>query len=239
MRTGRWFFLASFFLILGIAVPLSFRFLPQFVPLEIKPLLQQVFSSSAPDVAANTFKNLAQVGILILVLISAGSVAHEVSHRQLELVFAKPVGRTALLWAKWSTLSVAFLTSLAIGLLANYFYTAALFPPPLPAIEYWLGGALFFLYGLFALSLVFLASTLFPSIWAAIFSLSLLLLLSFIPVILPTSSGFLPSALLECSSLVARGELPVAEASTEVLLTLSATLFLLLLASFAIRRKEL
>lgn len=239
IRTGRWFFLAISFLVLGIAVPLAFRFLPQFAPPGLEPLLGQLLPSSATEVIANTFKNLSQLGILILVLVSMGTVAHEASHGQLELVFSKPVGRAALLLAKWSAYFLSFLVALTISLLANYFYTAALFPPPPPALQYWMGGGLFFLYGLFVYSLTLLASVLFRSQWAAISSLAFLILLSFLPPFLPSWAHLLPSGLLQSAALIAQGSFSPVFAADEILVTILSMLFLLLLALLALRRKEL
>jgi ABC-2 type transport system permease protein len=240
LRSGRFYILAALFLLLGISSPLAFKFLPQLLPPEFSSALSTLFQPSTEAVVGSLFKNFAQLGVLVLILVAMGSVAEEKSRGQLELVLARPVSTAAILWAKFAALALQYLLALALALGAFLFYTRTLFPP---GPDLWLlleAGSLFFLFGLLVVAFTLLASTLLSGqIWAALASGVFFLLLSFLPNLGNTWARYSPAALLAAANQVALGVSPLLGWWPQAAICVGAMLAFVFLAALALRRLEL
>jgi ABC-2 type transport system permease protein len=163
IRTYELFIVAGLFLLFGIMSPLSFYFLPKFVPEEIVAMLP---TFTPVDVVAEYVEMLTLMGMVAIILSGMGAIAMERDRGTAAMVLCKPIGRGSFIIAKLVGLSLTTLVALALGGLACYGYTSFLFGE----VSGWAFLVLNLLLGLFfitCLSVILLCSSLFKSQLAA------------------------------------------------------------------------
>jgi ABC-2 type transport system permease protein len=205
-RSGRLFLLSALFLVLGISTPLMMKFLPQLIPAE----WQSVFSALLPTGPAAAvdalFKNLAQVGLLALVLVVMGTVAEERARGQLELVLSKPVSVAGIVWAKFAVHAFAFLLAVLCAFLPFFAYLRILSPPGVSFLPLLVGAGFLTVYGLLVIAFTLFASALFASqVGAALLSGGFFLALSFLPNLGGDFARLSPAGLLAAARGAALG----------------------------------
>ncbi|MCR4428098.1 MAG: ABC transporter permease [Caldiserica bacterium] len=225
------------FFILGISSPLLFKFMPALIPPELKSAFEQFMKPTFEEMASSLAKNLSQIGVLVIILFFMGSVAEEKGKGQLELLFARPIPRSSLIWAKFLAGSIAIILCLAISFLAFALYFGVLFPQEIPLKNLAWGFFLFSLFFILVLSFTLFSSTLFSSgLWAGLLSGSFFLLLSFLPSLGEKFSRYSPSGLLESANLIMRGQ--GASFGDSLMVTVVGILIFTLLASIVLERQE-
>jgi ABC-2 type transport system permease protein len=239
-RSGRFFILTAVFLLLGISSPLAYKFLPQLIPAELAEAFSSLLNPTTSEVIVSLFKNLSQLGILVLILLAMGAVVEEKSRGQLELILARPVSTTSVIWAKFAVWALQLALALVVVLGSFTLYTHSLFPPGPSLLALLQGGLLYYLYCLLVLAFTLLASTLLPtSLLAALLSGGVFLALSFLPNLGPAYSLFAPPSLLEGASRVAIGASLWGIWWESAAVTASLILLANLLAVWALRQQDI
>jgi ABC-2 type transport system permease protein len=134
-RSHRLLVVGLLFVFFGLASPLLAKFTPEIVKMAGvgQNIVIDLPEPTAADAAAQYVKNLSQIALFVLILLSMGAVVTEKERGTAAFVLVKPASRLGFLAAKlavsWATVVGAVILS---GLCA-YGYTAALFEPPSPA----------------------------------------------------------------------------------------------------------
>jgi ABC-2 type transport system permease protein len=128
-RTYRFWVLPAVFLFIALSAPVSAKFLPEILSsqLEQQNIKLILPEPSAAEAFQAYFKNLIQIGLPAVVLLSMGLVAQEKAGGVLTQVMAKPVGRWAVVLSKWVVHGIWFELSLAVAAAGCYLYTLFLF----------------------------------------------------------------------------------------------------------------
>jgi len=87
----------------------------------------QLPEPTAADALAQFLKNLTQIGVIALILVTMGTVALERERGTAATVLSKPVSRLSFLLAKFAALTLTFAASLILAALACWYYTVVLF----------------------------------------------------------------------------------------------------------------
>jgi ABC-2 type transport system permease protein len=164
-RTRRLVIVGVVFLLFGIGSPLLAKYTPEILhavgtgmpgaTIELPP-------PTTADAVGQLVKNVGQLGILIAILLSMGSVASEKERGTAAFLLTMPAGRGAFLLAKLVALGVTLLVAMALATVGAWVYTAILFEP-LPVAGVVAMGLLLWLELLAFAALTFLASTVFAS----------------------------------------------------------------------------
>lgn len=205
-RSGRLFLLSALFLALGISTPLMLKFLPQLIPAEWQSMLGPLLPSGPAAAVDTLFKNLAQVGVLVLVLVVMGTIAEERARGQLELVLSKPVSVAGIVWAKFAVHAFSFLLAVLCAFLPFFAYLRVLYPPGVALLPLLVGAGFFVVYGLLVIAFTLFASALFTSqVGAALLSGGFFLALSFLPNLGGDFARLSPAGLLAAARDLALG----------------------------------
>ncbi|MCX7746772.1 MAG: ABC transporter permease [Clostridia bacterium] len=188
IRTQKIFVIPAVFLFFGLTSPLTARYMQEI----IKALGGAEFDVSGVipkaeyfQAYAQFFKNLNSICIIVLVLIFAGTVVNEKVKGSAVLVLTKGIKRSEFIFAKFLSGAALFTFSYIISAVACIYYTYLLFPKFLH--EYlWMGMIIFWVYGIFLISMAVFISTISRSYAvAAVLSIVgyiLLSILSLIPI---------------------------------------------------------
>lgn len=174
-----------------------------------------------------SISQLNTLGVLVLALITMGSISGEKKSGVAELVLVKPVSYLSYLTAKWAAASTLLILSAAIGLIASWYYVQLLFGDlPFTAVA----AAIFF----YSLWILFLTSiSLFMNAWSRIpglvlfFTLAALMIMSLVTSVFSKYLAWSPARLSSyLRSLLITGDVP-ADLWYTSLVTAAMTLLLL------------
>ena len=129
IKTYRVWVIPVIFLFIGFSAPASAKFMPEILnsQLESQNVIVKLPEPSAAQAFSQYFKNLTQIGLLAVILLSAGLIAEEKTSGVLVQVVSKPIKRSVIVVAKWLVHGCWLIFSFAFGALGCYLYTVALF----------------------------------------------------------------------------------------------------------------
>ncbi|RHP30555.1 ABC transporter permease [Lachnotalea sp. AF33-28] len=167
IRTYRILILAAVFLLLGMMSPLTAKLLPELLPSLMESMPEGGVTITVPDPTAmdaytQMFKNLTQMGLIVLLFVYAGMLSGEIGKGTLINLLTKGLNRNAVILTKYFsslliwTASAALMTGVSIG------YTWVLFPADAAVPHLFLSVACVWLFGAWLLSLILFSSSVIP-----------------------------------------------------------------------------
>lgn len=152
IRNFKWMWVPLVFILLAAMDPVTTYYMPTILKAAGGLPEGAVFEMPMPNAAEAIMMSLAQLsslGVLVIALISMGTIAGERKSGVSELILVKPVSYFNYITAKWASYILLLLTSLLLALLASWYYVTLFFGSL--TITHILGAFLF--YGLW-LSLI-------------------------------------------------------------------------------------
>jgi ABC-2 type transport system permease protein len=168
IRTYKLFILLIVFMIFGFLSPLTAKYLPQIFEMAgLDPESMGMADPTALDSFAQFFKNVGQMGLLVVVIIFSGIMANEFSKGTLINMLTKGLKRPTVILSKWVSSVICWTIAYLLCLGITYGYTTHYFE----VVGYHHMFAAFFalwLYGVFLLVLVILGGTLFKNVYGSL-----------------------------------------------------------------------
>lgn len=240
-QNKKWLWVPVVMIFLTIMDPLSYYYLPEIIELtggvpegtilEIPPLAPN-------EVVMMSLEQLNMFGVLIITLITMGTIAGERNSGITEIILVKPIKYDQYVTAKWFSFLLLIWLALFIGLLANWYYTNLLFGD----LDFAIMLQVICLYGLwftFVLTLSILYNTLFKSPGLVLASTIITIFgMSIINMIFGHKLTMFPNQLSNhIGEFLTTGEISNDLIGTSIILIV-LTLLLLYIATFIFKRKE-
>jgi ABC-2 type transport system permease protein len=187
-RTYRFLIVAAVFTAFGLASPLLAKFTPEMlkaIPGVPPELLAAIPAPTITDAISQYVKNMSQFGILLALLMTMGMVVQEKERGTAAFFLTRPVSRETFLLAKFTSMTVVFISSLVLAAIGDWYYTLVLFGPLAWGPFLALNGLMLVVF-LVYMALALLASTLAHTNGMAVG-------LAFVALILLVGIGSLPS----------------------------------------------
>lgn len=241
-RNKKWIWFPLVMILLAIMDPLTNYYLPQIM--EATGGLPEVTTMDLPDyttpeVIMMSLGQFSSLGVLVIVLISMGTIAGERKSGVSELILVKPVSYRNYITAKWAALMVLVWGALLLGMLVSWYYITILY-----------GGLSFanllfvvLFYGIW-LTLVVTVSifynTLFKSVGAVGFlSILTIMLMSLVTKLFGKFLNWSPIHLSDHILNMLMTEHVSSELIATALVTLAITIILLTVSIFTFKTKEI
>lgn len=161
----KWIWVPLVMILLAIMDPLSYYYLPQILDTVGGVPDGSVFEIPEiipTDAIMMSIGQLKMFGVLIIILISMGTIAGEKSRGITEIILVKPIAYHHYITAKWAQYFILIIFSLFISLLTSWYYITILFGDL--AFSILLMVALFYgIWYVFVLTVTFFYNTLFNS----------------------------------------------------------------------------
>jgi ABC-2 type transport system permease protein len=239
VRTYRVLILLSVFFIFGLMSPLLAKILPEILSgMDLQGMVIVVPEATAIDAYGQFFKNMTQMGIIVILLVFGGVLSNELTKGTLINILAKGLGRHKVILAKYTAILVLWTVVLAFASLVNQGYTMFLFDtsymknPVFPLFCLWLFGA--YLLSVIILSSVMAAGS-FGGLILTVVILGGLLILDLFPQLDKVNPIYLSSHNLELLT----GNLMPADAFIPVLMTAILILFNIISSCAIFDRKRM
>jgi len=239
-RNFKWLWVPIVITILTIMDPITNYFLPEIIESVGNLPEGAVLEMPVPTTNEALMMSLGQLGslgILIIVLMSMGTIANERKSGVAELILTKPVRYSYYVTAKWVSWNLLIWGSLIIAFFINWYYIQILYGD----LGFSLILKIIVFYGLWlslVMTIVIFYSTLFTSQGlVAALSLGTVILLHALPVIFVNRTTWLPSNMSDhIHYLVELGSVPD-ELIMTTLVTILLISSLLFLSIFQLKRQ--
>ncbi len=206
-KTYRWWVIPLVFLIFALMSPPSAKLTPQLLTsLLPKGMAFKIPEPALTDAFAQWFKNISQIGMLAVILLTMGIVAEEKSSGTILLIVTKPVSRANVVLSKFAAqavwLAISFLTAAAVC----FAYAVMIFKFDKLAV-FTQANMLYVLYFIFVVALtVFFSTVLKNQIAAGGLSLVTVMLLSLGASLSQTFDKLAPTGLTTIGNKIALGQ---------------------------------
>lgn len=129
-RNYKWIWVPLVIILLAIMDPISTYYLPQII--DAVGGLPEGTIFEVPNVLASeaimmSLSQLSSLGVLIITLMSMGSIAGERNSGVSELILVKPISYFNYITSKWASLLLLVWVSLSVGLITSWYYINLLF----------------------------------------------------------------------------------------------------------------
>ncbi len=227
------------FILLAALQPVTFYYLPEIMKLATfsEGAIIQIPIPTAEETIYSIYGQLAQVGLIIIILISMGTISNEIRNGVAETILVKPIKRSSYLLAKWILYFSITIFSFILGLLVGKYYTTAMIGESawLPIIH---SSAVIILYLLLFVSINLLLSTLLKSSIAAGGITILLTIIFSLIASFSLKFWFLPSYLLTVSQAKLLGQ-SLANTGLSIASTILLIVLSFITSVYLLKRKQL
>jgi ABC-2 type transport system permease protein len=209
-QTWRSFRLPAFYLtllFLAVMDPLTTRYMGEIIGKFAQGITITVPPPSAEQAVGSFVGDIVEIGVLVIIAITMGSVAGERAAGVTTFVVTKPVSKRSYILAKLSVLGVGIALGITVSVLLAYLYTWSLIGP-LPLSRVLLAAVSVGLYAHLIMVATFAASMVLPGTLAAGGAgLAAMILLGIAGAVLGKSTigPYLPSSLMGNASLFLSG----------------------------------
>lgn len=196
VRTYKLLILLLVFFIFGMMSPLMAKLMPEILSsMPMDGIIITVPEPTAIDSYSQFFKNLTQMGLIVLVLLFSGTLTTELSKGTLINVLTKGLTRYAVVLAKYTVALALWSGALFMALGVTYGYTAYFFSQD--AIHHLLASVgCLWLFGALLLSFLMWAQTLVDSQYGSLLMVGIFVAGLFVFNIFPALQDYNPIALV-------------------------------------------
>jgi len=238
-RTYKLLIMLAAFTLFGMMSPLLAKLTPDI----IKSLGTDGISITMPDPTyldayAQLFKNITQMGMIVLLLVFAGSMSQELSKGTLVNVLSKGLPRTAVVISKYAACLALWTISLVLCAAVHYGYTLYLFGSH-PTAHLLLSLLCLWLFGALLLAVMILTGTLLKGGYGGLLATAVILGILLLLSILPGSLHWNPITLASVSTGLLDGSLKAVDILGALWVSAGAAVLCLAGAVLIFRKKQL
>lgn len=124
VRTYKVFIMGCVFLLLGILGPITAKFMPNLLNAMVMDGMSiTVIEPTAIDSWTQFFKNVTQMGIIVMVIVFSGTMSNEYSRGTLVNMLTKGLSRKIVILSKFTVISMVWTLSYMLCFVISYAYT--------------------------------------------------------------------------------------------------------------------
>lgn len=237
VRNFKLFSLIIVFMIFGIISPLTALLMPEImrIVMEDAGISFEMAPVSAIDSYVQFFSNINQLGLVIFVIVTGSILTNELSRNTLVNLVTKGLKRHNVIIVKFLYATILWTAVYVLSSVITYLYTIYYWGDPLENIL--LAFSLTWLFGIFLISIIMLASSIFKtSFLAVLFSVLAIVIAMIILSIHPTIAEYLPQYLISTNIGVLTGEITPGDIVPSVLTTVGAVIIMFGLSIFTFNK---
>ena len=239
LRSYKSIILVAVLFLFGMMSPLLAKMLPDIMSgMKVQGMTISIPAATALDAYGQFFKNVGQLGLVVLLLIFSGLLSQDITKGTLIVLLAKGLSRHTVIVSKFITALVLWTVGYALAAVTAYGYTVYLFSSvSVPNLFY----ALFclWLFGAFIIALLILASTLASGNYGGLLLAAGILIIMLILSSFPAVQKWNPVSLASSSAGLLTGAVTIKDTAPVVWVTLALVAAFLIMAVVIFRKKRL
>lgn len=238
-RTYKWLIVLAVFFLFGLMSPLLAKLTPVLISsMDMGGVTLTLPKPTAMDAYAQYFKNMTQMGIVVLLLIFGGTLSNELVKGTLVNILAKGLSRAAVLLSKYTAAVILWSAGFLLSAVTNYGYTVYLFGgPQVPALIF----SMFclWLFGCFVIALILFSSTLAAGSFGGLILSAVTLFILLMINILPKAEKFNPVTLASKNTALLNGTVKGDSFYLTIGITVALTVLCLAISILIFRKKKI
>lgn len=238
-RSYKLFIMGLIFFLLGVMNPITARLTPQLLESFMPEVTITVAEPSAADAWMQFYKNVPQMGLVVLVILFSGFLASEYSKGTLIIMVTKGLSRKIVLLSKFTSAVLLWTGAYAICFLTSYGYTEVLFEEGFEITKIILAAVFLWLYGIMLLASNLLGSVLFRNAYGSLLFTGGFVVVQFLFSIVPAVKEHSPLVLITENLQLLTGEIKAGDFMLPVVLTVAAAAVFVAAACLFFHKKEL
>lgn len=239
MRTYKLWIMLIVFCIFGIMSPLFAKITPELLKsLATEGMQITISSPTALDSYMQFFKNVSQMGVIILLLIFSGSLPSEISKGTLIPVLTKGLSRNAVIVAKFSYITLVWTMSYICSFAITYVYTILTFPT-LPIENLIFSVMCLWLFGCFLISVCIFASVLVKGNYGGLLLTAICFACLLILNMVPSVHAYNPASLMSDNSAMLDSKYVISGIYPAIIVSSTLCIICLGMAMLVFRKKQL
>jgi ABC-2 type transport system permease protein len=239
LRTYKWLIVFSVFFLFGMMSPLLAKLMPDILAgMDIEGMQIVIPDPTVLDAYGQFFKNLNQMGILVLLLVFGGTLSNEMMRGTLINVLAKGLPRHTVILSKFTASVMLWTAGYLVSAGTNYAYTVYLFKDtrvqnlPFSLFCLWL-------FGCFVLALIILSSTITTGNFGGLILSAIALILMLMINISPNAEKYNPITLASKNVVLLTGEQEVGGLLLALCITAVLTMGCIIISIVMFGKKKL
>lgn len=239
-RKHRLLIMVTIFSLIGLMSTIGTKYLGQI----LKQLLPsgyvlKVREASEIEAYFQFFKNVSQIGLIVLIIITAGLMADELEKKTIINVLSKGVKREYIIVSKFISSLLVWMISYIISIVIFEYYTSLFWGNEIPLSTIIYSNLLVFSYGVLIISINIFLGIMFKNKIITIVICSIFSLIQMFIAIFPEIYKLLPISLLSQCVYIIEGKINIEGTVITFLITLTLILFLLVTSMRLFKRKEI
>lgn len=239
IRTYKLFIMLLVFFIMGILNPLTAKITPDL----LKTLMPEGMSitlaePSAFDSWTQFFKNVTQMGLIVMVIVFSGILGTELSKGTLINVLTKGLSRGAVILSKYTCMVLIWTMSIIITFLVTWGYTVYLFPSG-EVVNLLFSVFCLWVFGLFLLALLMFSATLSGSNYGCLLITGAGVVVCMLINIIPAAQTYNPISLAAKNMDLVTNVIKASSLYSAIWISGIFSLVLILLSVLIFRKKQL
>lgn len=238
-RTYKLMIMLLVFFLLGIMGPFTAKLTPELLKsLDSDQIKITITETTAKDSWLQFYKNVPQMGLIVLIIVFSGIMAGEFTKGTLINMLTKGLSRRIVVFAKLASASLLWTVSYLLCFAVSYFYTEYFWPDgeifnlAMALLTLWL-------YGEMLIVAVLFGGVLFKNTYGALLFTGLLVAVMYIINIIPEVSNYNPASLTSCGYSLITGESSAADSVWQLVSGTSVTILMLIGTISVFDKKQL
>ena len=239
LRTYKLFIICTVFFLFGMSSPLLAKLMPEiFKNMKVEGMKIIIPEPTALDAYGQFFKNMSQMGLIIILLVFGSIISNELMRGTLINILAKGLPRTTVIISKYAAAIILWTISYTISAATAIGYTFYLFDPT-GISNLILSFFCLWLFGCFVIALIFLSSTVTTGNFGGLILSAVTLMLLLIMNSLPKVGRFNPITLASKNLSLLDGSLGAGELIITIIITSALIILCLYISILLFGKKKL
>lgn len=238
IRTYKVFVMGIVFLLFGMMNPLVAKFTPELLEALAPEMNLSMPEPTAMDSWMQFFKNVGQMGLVVLVIVFSGTMGNEISRGTLVNVLTKGLRRSVVVLAKFTASVVVWTFCYGICFGVSYAYTAYFWEMD-GISEMFLGISGLWLFGVFLISVVICGGVLLGKGYGSLLFCGGVVVAMLLVNVIPKLGRYNPITLAGSNAALLSGEIKVGDFLPAVVVCFGLTMLLLLISVWVFDRKQI
>lgn len=227
------------FIFFGVSSAVLAKLLPELLKgMEIQGMTIAMQDPTAMDAYAQFYKNITQMGTVVLLLVFGGTLSGELSKGTLINVLTKGLSRDSVILAKYTMMILMWTGVYSITAAIFYGYTAFLFPKDEVSHVFY-AFFMFWLFGVFLFAVLLLGSVILRGNYGGILFTVIVLAVLLLVSMFPQCEKFNPITLASINCSILEGSKSVGDTVIPMLITITSSVGSILLSLLLFRKKAI
>lgn len=237
-RTYKLFIMGIVFFIFGVISPLSAKYMPQIIEAFMPAGMQiTLMEPTAIDSWAEFYKNISQMGLIVMLIVLSGTMANEITRGSLILVLTKGLSRKCVVMAKFTAGGLVWSAAYWLAFGITYMYTDYFWNTGLPQVLF--SSFCLWLFGVMLIAVEILGGVIFSSNYGALLFTGSIVVVLFILNIPPRWQEYNPLNLAAGNVNLIAEKSPASDFTVPIILAVAVSIISILEAVISFNKKKI